>query len=139
MLIFVTLRIMGDRIDPEHISSVLQIQPSTARKTGSVRLLSSGQEIKQRCGIWAFSTRDLLDSMVLDDHIQFIAQALGNAIVDVVKLPFVERAWLDICVVESDIEQNSRGVVVGLSEKSIEIIDRIGVPIEITFYGSADD
>jgi hypothetical protein len=46
---------------------------------------------------------------------------------------------VSICVVESDIKQNNRGVVVGLGEKSIELMGRIAVPMEVTFYGAADD
>lgn len=139
MLISVTLRITGAKIDPEYISQVLKVQPSSARRTGDVRRLNSGKEITQRCGMWALSTRDSLDSTVLDDHIQFIAQTLGDAIVAVVGLQDVERAWLDICVVESDIGQNNGAVVVGLAEKSIGLLGKLGVPIEVTFYGSTDD
>lgn len=139
MLISVTLRITGAKIDPEYISQVLKVQPSSSRRTGAVRRLSSGKEVTQRCGMWALSTRDSLDSTVLDDHIQFIAQTLGDAIGAVVGLQDVERAWLDICVVESDIGQNNGAVVVGLAEKSIGLLGKLGVPIEVTFYGSADD
>jgi Domain of unknown function (DUF4279) len=139
MLISVTLRIAGAKIDPEHISSVLKIQPIVARPTGEIRKLKSGKEITQRCGMWAWSTRDSLESSSLAEHIQYLAKALEHRVESIAKLPFVERAWLDVCVVESDPNRSNNGVIVNLDVESIQYLDKLGVQLEFTFYGSGGD
>ena len=49
-----SLRVVGDGIDPEHISLLLGLEPSLLRRKGEVRH-TGGRAIVQRTGVWSFS------------------------------------------------------------------------------------
>jgi len=66
---FVTLRVMGDRLDPEEITRILKIKPTVAYAKGRsyVAGRQSGSR-KGRTGVWLFSTDRGIDSNSLQDH-----------------------------------------------------------------------
>ncbi len=52
--IAVSLRVIGDDLDPEHVSRLLGVEPSLLRPKGEVRH-SGGRAVVQRTGVWSFS------------------------------------------------------------------------------------
>jgi Domain of unknown function (DUF4279) len=135
MLVSLTLRIVGDNIDPAYISSVLKVAPKDVYEKGAIRQTKSGRGIVQKCGLWTWSSRDFLTSNKLDDHIQCLVDLVGHAFIGITSLQFVERAWLDFCVVESEQGQNTAPITLNLNANSLAILNRLGLPVEISVYG----
>lgn len=70
----------------------------------------------------------------MDEHIQKIEKLFGKTSSKLAKLNNVDRAWIDVCLVKSDEEKNESHNT-SLSVESICTINRLALPIELTFYG----
>lgn len=73
---YATLRFVGDELDPEHISAILQVKPTRAHRKGQ-RFYGGlrSRDLTGRTGIWYFDTRDM-PSKDLVQHLGFIVSLL---------------------------------------------------------------
>jgi hypothetical protein len=71
----VTLRIFGDDLNPDEITSILRFPPTVARRKGDIRIgKTTKNEYKARTGQWHLeSPRGKGD---LDNHIRWLLEAL---------------------------------------------------------------
>lgn len=70
---FATIRIVGDDLDPDEVTSILHVKPTMAHKKGArIGSEHSAQSRIAGFGMWYFSTRNVLDSPNLNDHLSFI-------------------------------------------------------------------
>jgi Domain of unknown function (DUF4279) len=75
---FVTLRFSGDRLVPEEITAVVGVPPTLAyRKGEAYRTGAGGQTATGRTGVWYLSTRRVLDSRRLSDHLDHLVNILS--------------------------------------------------------------
>ena len=75
---FLTIRLSGDRLDPEEVSGVLGVRPSKAWRKGE--RYHAGHRagwLVGRSGVWFLATDDCVSSSRLDDHLQFLAALLS--------------------------------------------------------------
>lgn len=80
---FVTLRIMGDRLDPEEVTRILKINPTLAYAKGENYFAGreSGNR-KGRTGVWLFSTDRGIKSNNLEDHVGVLIYLLVPSLFD---------------------------------------------------------
>ncbi|HJU19641.1 MAG TPA: DUF4279 domain-containing protein [Stellaceae bacterium] len=73
---FVTLRFVGDELDPSHVSAILPVTPKRAHRKGEI--FDAGARIgplQGRTGVWYFDTRDLRSRDLLA-HLRRIVKLL---------------------------------------------------------------
>ena len=72
-----TLRIGGPDLDPDLATRVLQIQPTAEplRRPG----LRPTTDARRRLSFWRLSTKDILTSVQLEDHLKWILTCLAGA------------------------------------------------------------
>jgi hypothetical protein len=62
---------MGDGLEPDRISAVLDTDPTLAyRKSEIYKRTRTGHEVRGRSGMWLLSTRRRFDSLELSDHFE---------------------------------------------------------------------
>jgi Domain of unknown function (DUF4279) len=62
----------GDRLDPDRITTLLDVRPTTAYRKGEVYKRSRGHEVIGRTGLWLLSSRGHLKSDELNDHLVYL-------------------------------------------------------------------
>lgn len=65
---FATLRIIGKILNPQEVSTKLQLTPSEAKSAGDVR----GKSGKWPHGYWELSSKDHVHSAELEDHLAWL-------------------------------------------------------------------
>jgi hypothetical protein len=76
---FATLRLSGDRLDPDQISAILRVAPTKAWRKGERYF--AGQRTSAlvgRTGTWFLATDDLVKSPDLGQHLDFLTSLLSS-------------------------------------------------------------
>lgn len=76
---YASLRLMGDRLEPDRVSAVLGTTPTLAYRKGEIYKRSRGHDIRGRSGLWLLSTRRRFESVELDDHFAQLLEVLFPA------------------------------------------------------------
>jgi hypothetical protein len=76
---YASLRFMGDRLDPDRVTSVLGVIPTLAYRKGEIWKRSPRHEYRGRSGLWLLSTRRELESLELVDHFRRLLDVLFPA------------------------------------------------------------
>ena len=71
----VSLRVVGDDVDPHQVSEMLGVQPTFAARKGD-RRLEAGREIIQRTGVWGFGFGGAPEEWTLADAISALIDRL---------------------------------------------------------------
>jgi hypothetical protein len=69
---YASLRVMGDDLDPEQVTRILRVVPTTAYAKGDKYPAAGGRELIGRTGVWLLSTDGLVASDNLHHHLAFI-------------------------------------------------------------------
>ena len=73
------LEIHGDTLDPDHLSALFRVRPSSSRPPGvqRVRDLDDTDVDLAGSGEWTFSTREVVQSPRIDDHLHYVLEMLA--------------------------------------------------------------
>lgn len=134
MKVSVTLRVTGDCLIPEDITSILGVTPHLSRHKGDVRTSSSGSKIISKFGFWNWKSEDLSGTLTIDDHIGRLHAAFGHAYSSLSNLPNAENVWIDICIVKDEVQSGDPAVEFTLNVNSIGILRDFELLTEFTFY-----
>lgn len=134
MLISVTLRIAGDLLNPEEITTMLNVVPRVSRRKGDVRVSSSKKELVSKFGLWTWKSEDPSNTLTISDHINRLKSTFEHAYALFPNLPNVENAWVDVCIVDSEGEGGNSSVSFLLDKESAAALSETGLPIEFTIY-----
>src|SRR5271169_6406144 len=75
---FVTLRFVGDDLDPDEISAVLPIKPTRAHRKGEEFFAGPrAGNLHGRTGMWFLATDKLVPGDNLQDHLAFVQKLLS--------------------------------------------------------------
>src|SRR5271154_4379326 len=75
---FATVRFSGDRLEPESVTAIVGTTPTLSyRKGETYRTGPSGQKAKGRTGVWYLSTRRIVTSQQLADHLDHIVNVIS--------------------------------------------------------------
>lgn len=69
---FAGLRFMGDRLDPDKLTAILGVAPTTAYRKGEVYKRSRGHEVRGRTGLWLLSSKGLAPVSNLNSHLRYL-------------------------------------------------------------------
>ncbi|MFZ1548663.1 MAG: DUF4279 domain-containing protein [Candidatus Nitrotoga sp.] len=136
MRITITLCFTGDLLDPEKITSILNVIPHVSRCKGDVRVLPTKKEIVSKFGLWEWRSKDASETLTINDHINRLKSTFEHVYNLFPNLPNVENTWVDICIVDSKGEGGDSSVSFLLDKESTVVLRDIGLPIEFTIYRS---
>jgi hypothetical protein len=136
MLISITLRFTGDLLDPEEITSILDVIPHVSRRKGDVRIYSSQKEVVSKFGLWEWRSKDSSETLAITAHIDRLKSVFEHAYDLFPNLPNVKNSWVDICIVGSEVEGADSSVSFLLDKESMVKLSEIGLPVEFTIYHS---
>ena len=134
MQISATLRVSGDQLDPDEVTSILRVAPHVARRRGDVRVSSSGKKIVSKFGLWTWKSENALEALTINERITQLNATFAHAHAAIRDLPHAENTWIDICIVKSDAEESDASAEFLLDAKSISILHNFGLPVEFTVY-----
>jgi hypothetical protein len=133
---FATLNFAGDTLEPELVTEILGVQPTTGYRKGEVYRHNRGREAHGRTGLWHLSTLRLVESDELADHLNHLVEILcpkGRADhIDAL------RDLMTRCSLEADVRCFWYGRA-GASPPAIptatkEVFGRLGARIETDFH-----
>jgi hypothetical protein len=78
---YATFRVSGDNLDPRKVTKILKLTPTLAYAKGE--LYSAGPrspKLRGRTGVWYFSTKRVISSDELADHLWFIISIIDYSI-----------------------------------------------------------
>jgi hypothetical protein len=136
MQISVSLRIVGDCLNPEEISAILNVIPRVSRRKGDVRISSSKKEIVSKFGLWTWKSEDESGTLTIDQHVMKLRNTFEHAFGLLPNLPNVENAWVDICMVVNEDDKNDSIINFLMARESATALSHLGLPIEFTIYRS---
>jgi hypothetical protein len=91
---FVTLRFVGDDLDPDEISALLPVKPTRAHRKGEEFFAGpSVGNLRGRTGIWFLATDKLVPGDDLQDHLAFVRELLSPGRVIPVGSPISAISW----------------------------------------------
>lgn len=129
-LIEVTIYIWGDTLDPVAISSHLGLEPSFSRRKGEKRTTKTRREITAKTSLWTLTAET--EAEALSDHIQELASKVASRIAKITGIAGVEGAYVDIFVSVRADKAGGGKYEFRLSEQDIQVLHKIGLPIEFT-------
>jgi hypothetical protein len=74
---FATLNFSGDMLEPERVTEILGVEPTSGYRKGEVYRRSRGRETHGRTGLWHFSTMRCVSSTVFATSLAFSALRAG--------------------------------------------------------------
>lgn len=132
MFISVTLVITGDLLDPEEITAILNVTPHVSRRKGGVRVYNSQKKIISKFGLWEWRSRDLSETLTINDHVNRLKSTFEHAYGLLPSLPNAENAWIDVHIVTGDKDEGITSVVFLMDTETISTLRNIGLPVEFT-------
>ncbi len=76
LVTFASLRLSGDRLKPNRITTVLNIAPTVAYRKGEIYKRSRGHEVRGRTGLWLLSSEGRTCSSDLNEHIEYLLNTI---------------------------------------------------------------
>lgn len=72
MKTYASLRFAGDRLEPGSVTDILGVTPRTAYRKGEVFKRVRDHEVRGRTGLWLLSSEDKVDSLDLNEHLDYL-------------------------------------------------------------------
>jgi hypothetical protein len=73
---FASLRLIGDRLEPDRVSEILGTKPTIAYKKREIYKMTRGREVRGRIGLWLVSSEGQVDSKNLNDHLDYLLRII---------------------------------------------------------------
>lgn len=133
MLISVRLRLQGELLDPDKVTSRLGVQPHLVRAKGEVTTTASGKAIAAKVGRWEWYSEDPTNTLSIDGHVLRLKSAFGPALSQLSRLPEVDNAWIDLNIVVVHPAGDTQ-VAFLMNPESMETLSKTGLPVEFSVY-----
>jgi hypothetical protein len=133
MLISVRLYVQGNDLDPGKVTDLLGAEPARSHQRGESRVTAGGKKYEERIGVWIW--KKSLDSpeAKLDDCIEFLNEKFGRNAAQLLEMPGVQSAWVDVHIVQETQEnQADSSVSFDLSRQNVQRLASLGLPVEFT-------
>jgi hypothetical protein len=129
---FVTLRLFGDALVPEHIPKLLRANPSYAAPKGLTVVAPSGRKRTTSTGRWDLTTEGIVQSPETETHIAWILDLVEKSGVPAAHLPGVTAADV-LCFWLSEYGHGGPSFSPGLLAR----LANQGLVLSLDFYSSA--
>lgn len=124
-----TIRIVGESVHPEELTVLIGISPTLRVSIGETAPAGTHP---RREGIWAWSTKDLIDSTDLEDHVSRVLEQLPPNFRSLV--PSGARCEI-LCVWRSATGHGGPS----LSSELLARLAHAGVDLDFDFYSDVDN
>ena len=126
----VSLRVMGDALEPDDITRLMCVEPKFAARKGEARKSAAGTT-RQRSGIWTFGLEtDVGDSWELDNGIVALLSRLPGDLVLWQQLRSTYR--MDVfCGLFMGLENEGTGI----RPETLELLASRGLTLNLDVYG----
>jgi hypothetical protein len=126
----VALYLRGRDLDPNHVSSVLGIEPTLSQRKGERHITSTSKEFVTKIGVWAVVSQEEVPS--LSNFIDKIGRELSGFGSSLNEISGVEEAYLDFFVSMSANENGGGELKFELDMECAELLHKLGVPVRFT-------
>lgn len=127
----VSIYLRGDRLDPAELTALLGVEPSFSNKKGDeLKSPVSSAKGQARTGLWRLSAHS--NSSFLSEHIAELRNSLPSQAQNLLSLPHVEEAYLDIFLPIDFDGADEKSVALALSSSDITFIQSLGLSIQFT-------
>jgi len=134
MRISANIRVTGDELDPDEITSILGVAPYISRRRGDVGTSASGKQTVSKFGYWVWKTEDALGVLTVNEHISQLQSRFAHTEATLRALPNAEHTWIDVCIATEDADERDARVEFLLDVRSIAALHTLGLPIEFNVY-----
>jgi hypothetical protein len=125
---FARVILNGKRLDPNHVSRVIGIQPSDSQKKGDARITCTKKKCVAKTGLWLLQPRSYFTP--ISKQIDELLKKLSGAPVQISKIHGVEVAFVDLFVPTDD---GPRKIIwFDLTHKQMEQICKLGLNVSFT-------
>lgn len=120
----------GDHLNPDHVSELLGLEPSSSWFKGEKRISSSNKEIVARSGLWVLGGEAFSDD--LSASIEKLIPKISRKGVVLADIPGVQDAYVDI-LLAFDLKEDGGGeYTFQLSPQDIQSLGGLGLPVQFT-------
>lgn len=135
-LISVSLYVRGENLDPNRISEIIGLTPTSSGRRGGSRTTDSGRQVHPRSGFWVFSTKRTANSeseldSTLNTDLENLARSLPNHEVDLSVMVSPNEIFLDIYIGVDLVDRSARASFV-IKPSIMMKLSSLGIPIDIT-------
>lgn len=120
----------GENLDPELVSSMLSLTPSSSQKKGEKRISSSNNEYFTQIGVWEIAATSKSD--LLSDHIEELTSKVGMYGTALLDIEGVEEAYADVFIGVEAEEEGEGTCGFELSGENLRALTQLGLPVRFT-------
>lgn len=78
-IVEISLRIWGDNLNPLSVTKDLQTNPTRSHFKDDIKLSPKGKQRVMKSGYWELDSKDIIESNVLEKHINCLVQVLRKS------------------------------------------------------------
>jgi Domain of unknown function (DUF4279) len=128
---YASFLLIGDRLDPEAATRRLRVKPERSFPKGTIRPSKAGR-LRQRTGVWIFTTEGVLASTSLERHLRYLLDELEPRTEEIQAL--VDRDGLEAVFSCFWVSATGHGGPV-LSPEVLNRVARVGAALWFDLYG----
>lgn len=128
-LIDVGIILRGEKLQPEHVSEFLGLQPSRSQNKGGLR--HGSKSVIAKTGVWTLMA-DTNSKNVLD-RIDELLEILRGIHKPLDELDDVTEAFLDIFITQNEDSSERKSVEFNLGKRHMQILSLIGLGLKVTY------
>lgn len=126
--IIVALYLRGSDLNPTQITSLLGVPATRSHSKGEQKITAAGSSFVTRTGVWALESD--IDLATIQDGIRDIISQIGMRLGEVMPIPGVSEAYIDIYVCQSESDGN---LTSNICAEDLAWMGAIGLSINLTF------
>lgn len=127
--IAIYLNLYGHDLDPDQITSILQLEPSVAGRRGASMIGKRGQQYAPlKSGVWGFKIKGSDPAAIVDQFLAHVGQR--NEILK--NLPNAKEGYIEIYVLMNSDDGDAQ-CSVDLSASQQRALSAYGLPLRFTF------
>lgn len=130
-LIDVSLCLRGPDLDPDFITELLGINPTSLQKREIGQETTTSRKTIDEIGVWKFSAKS--DSFLISDHIMQLTSNILVGNITFSELKGIQEAFVDVFMATTAVDDGGRGTCqFELSKESLVALVRLGLPVQFT-------
>jgi hypothetical protein len=130
--ILVGIYLNGNSLDPAKLTDLLGVSPSSSKRKGDKRTLSTNREVVAKMGQWALIAELDSDTFDLPNIVSELAKNIETAGGGLGSLPGVDNGYVDVFAATIADAEAGATCEFELSEQNIDLLQSLGLPIRFT-------
>jgi hypothetical protein len=130
--ILVGIYLNGKSLDPVKLTDLLGVSPSTSKRKGDKRVISTGREVVAKMGQWALMTELDADSFDLPTVLSELGKNIRSFDDGLGSLPGVDNGYVDVFAATIANAEAGATCEFELSQQSVNLLRSLGLPVRFT-------